>query len=171
VAPPRLNGKRVGLFATRSPHRPNPIGLSLCKIDSVNTKTGEIVLSGADLIDGTPILDIKPFIQSYDDPMQNNNNNNSDSSENKTSIFEPSWVKRQNFPDLKVDLTETAWNQLNKLELKMYGDNKQKFLSTLIELLKADPRSVYRKDKTSDRLFFTNHSGPNSGLSIDILKN
>merc|ERR1711976_148855 len=81
-------------------------------------------------------------------------NSNSDNPEIK--IFEPDWVKKQNFPDLKVDLTETAWNQLNNLELKMYGDDKQKFLSTLIELLKADPRSVYRKDKTSDRLFFTN---------------
>merc|ERR1712170_89620 len=81
VAPPRLNGKRVGLFATRSPHRPNPIGLSLCKIDSVNTKTGEIVLSGADLIDGTPILDIKPFIQSYDNPDSKNLKNLEDNPE------------------------------------------------------------------------------------------
>lgn len=61
VRPPRLGGnKRVGVFATRSPFRPNPIGLSSVKI--LEIKNGEIFVSGADLLDGTPIYDIKPYI-------------------------------------------------------------------------------------------------------------
>ncbi len=61
VRPPRLGGnKRVGVFATRSPYRPNPIGLSSVKI--LEIKNGEIYVSGADLLDGTPIYDIKPYI-------------------------------------------------------------------------------------------------------------
>lgn len=151
----------MGLFATRSPHRPNPIGLSLCKIESVDTKKGLIVLSGADLIDGTPILDVKPYIQSYDNPNEKidsveiKNEENSNPSKPEKSISEPDWVKSSNFPDLKVNLTETAWEQLQGLRLSMYED-KQQFLNTIIELLRADPRSVYRKEKSSDRLFFTN---------------
>ncbi len=61
VRPPRLGGnKRVGVFATRSPYRPNPIGLSSVKI--LEVKKGEITVLGADLLDGTPIYDIKPYI-------------------------------------------------------------------------------------------------------------
>ncbi|CAG2201818.1 TRMO [Mytilus edulis] len=67
VKPPRLNGKRVGVFSTRSPYRPNPIGLTLAKLDSIE---GSILhLSGIDLLDGTPVLDIKPYIPSYDIPQ------------------------------------------------------------------------------------------------------
>ena len=66
VRPPRLGGdKRVGVFASRSPFRPNPIGLSCVKLVSVErTKTQGTVLivSGADLLDNTPILDIKPYL-------------------------------------------------------------------------------------------------------------
>ena len=61
VRPPRLGGnKRVGVFATRSPYRPNPIGLSSVKI--LEIKNGEIYVLGADLLDNTPIYDIKPYI-------------------------------------------------------------------------------------------------------------
>ena len=66
VRPPRLGGnERMGVFATRSPFRPNNIGLSAVKIESINleAKDGpEICVSGADLMDGTPIYDIKPYI-------------------------------------------------------------------------------------------------------------
>lgn len=59
IAPPRLGGRKVGLFSTRTPHRPNAIGLSLVKIDAVRGRVVEI--SGHDLVDGTPVLDIKPY--------------------------------------------------------------------------------------------------------------
>ena len=65
VRPPRLGGnQRLGVFATRSPFRPNPIGLSCVELAGIET-TGEgpvLHVRGADLVDGTPILDIKPYI-------------------------------------------------------------------------------------------------------------
>ncbi len=66
VAPPRLGGKeRKGIFATRSPFRPNSIGLSSVRLEEVRyEENGEpvLVVSGADLLDGTPIYDIKPYL-------------------------------------------------------------------------------------------------------------
>ena len=69
VRPPRLGGnERVGVFATRSPFRPNPIGLSCVKLEKVvNNENGiSLIVSGVDLLDGTPIIDIKPYIPSTD---------------------------------------------------------------------------------------------------------
>lgn len=71
VHPPRLNGTSVGVFSTRSPHRHNAIGLSLTKLEKVEGDT--LFLSGVDMLDGTPVLDIKPFIPSYDIPCYNEN--------------------------------------------------------------------------------------------------
>ena len=66
VLPPRLGGKtRIGVFATRSPFRPNPIGLSSVKLVGMDlhTKEGPVLyVAGADLMDGTPILDVKPYL-------------------------------------------------------------------------------------------------------------
>ncbi|XP_054277835.1 tRNA (adenine(37)-N6)-methyltransferase isoform X2 [Macrosteles quadrilineatus] len=66
VAPPRLNGARIGVFGTRSPHRPCPIGLSLVHIDKIDGSS--IFFSGVDMVDGTPVLDLKPYIPHYDNP-------------------------------------------------------------------------------------------------------
>ena len=70
VRPPRLGGNtRMGVFATRSPFRPNPVGLSCVKLERVelNTQDGPVLhLSGADLMDGTPIFDIKPYLPYVD---------------------------------------------------------------------------------------------------------
>ncbi len=66
VRPPRLGGnKRIGIFASRSPFRPNPIGLSSVKLEQVkfDKRDGPVlIVSGVDLLSGTPILDIKPYI-------------------------------------------------------------------------------------------------------------
>ena len=66
VRPPRLGGnQRVGVFATRSPFRPNPIGLSCVKLDRVDWDAPNgpvLVVRGADLLDGTPLFDIKPYV-------------------------------------------------------------------------------------------------------------
>lgn len=65
VRPPRLGGKRkMGVFATRSPHRPNHLGLSLLKLEGIECGSGGVKIrcSGADLLDGTPVIDIKPYI-------------------------------------------------------------------------------------------------------------
>ncbi|XP_026216651.1 tRNA (adenine(37)-N6)-methyltransferase [Anabas testudineus] len=66
VKPPRLNGQRVGVYSTRSPHRPNALGLTLARLDKIVGDT--IHLSNIDMIDGTPVLDIKPYISEYDSP-------------------------------------------------------------------------------------------------------
>ena len=74
VRPPRLGGnKRVGVFATRSPFRPNPIGLSSVELVRVERREYEgdvLIVRGADLLDGTPIYDIKPYL-AYTDSHQN----------------------------------------------------------------------------------------------------
>ncbi len=74
VRPPRLGGnKRMGVFATRSPFRPNPIGLTSVKLLRVEETNGNglvLVVSGADLLDGTPIYDIKPYLAFSDSHPQ-----------------------------------------------------------------------------------------------------
>lgn len=63
VRPPRLGGnERVGVFASRSPFRPNPLGLSSVRIESIEPDGGIIHVLGADLADGTPIYDVKPYV-------------------------------------------------------------------------------------------------------------
>ena len=65
VRPPRLGGNtRMGVFATRSPFRPNPIGLSSVRLVAI--ENGDLIVSGADLMDGTPIYDIKPYLSFCD---------------------------------------------------------------------------------------------------------
>jgi tRNA (adenine37-N6)-methyltransferase len=79
IAPPALGGSKVGVLATRSPHRLNPIGMTLAKLDAIRTippyrseegrKKGAVTvldISGTDLVDGTPILDVKPYVPLYD---------------------------------------------------------------------------------------------------------
>ena len=70
VRPPRLGGnKRVGVFASRSPFRPNPIGLSCVELERVEAETPKgpiLYIKGADLMDGTPIYDIKPYLPYVD---------------------------------------------------------------------------------------------------------
>ena len=74
VTPPRLRHldgeeskkKKKGVLATRAPHRPNNVGLSVLKLDSVDREKLELHVKSTDLIDGTPIIDIKPYIRQYD---------------------------------------------------------------------------------------------------------
>eukprot|EP01132_Coremiostelium_polycephalum_P009071 gene9071-11110_t len=136
VAPPRLDGVKVGLFSTRTPHRPNPIGLSVAKIDKVVGNA--IYLSGIDLIDGTPILDVKPYSvhDSIDSPIN------------------PKWVTTPVVPPLNdVIILEEAKESLRRIvesgKLKFY-DNYQDIETCIIQVLTEDIRSV-RKRK-SDRL-------------------
>ncbi len=66
VRPPRLGGnEKVGVFATRSPYRPNRIGLSACRLLEIDWTSPEgptLLLGGVDLVDGTPVLDVKPYL-------------------------------------------------------------------------------------------------------------
>jgi len=58
----RRRRQRVGVFATRAPHRPNPLGLSAVRLRGVDLASGVVRLGGVDLLDGTPVLDLKPYI-------------------------------------------------------------------------------------------------------------
>ena len=71
VSPPWAHAKEVGLFASRSPDRPNPIGLSIVKV--VRIQGNEILISPIDALDGTPLLDIKPYFGEFDAKAQANN--------------------------------------------------------------------------------------------------
>lgn len=124
VRPPRLGGnRRMGVFATRSPYRPNPIGLSCVRLESIDCSSGVPVLtvSGADLMDGTPIFDIKPYI-SY-----------TDSVENAVCGFADGVTGDR----LSVCIADTL--------LQMIPKDRQ---STLIRLLAGDPRPQYQSDET-----------------------
>jgi tRNA-Thr(GGU) m(6)t(6)A37 methyltransferase TsaA len=93
IRPPRLGGKeKMGVLASRSPHRPNPIGLSVCGIEKIDTgaKGGaEVHVTGIDLLDGTPILDVKPYLP-YADSVPDANSGWAYEEIKKTPVrFEP----------------------------------------------------------------------------------
>lgn len=125
VKPPRLGGKkRMGVFATRSPYRPNDIGLSCVKLEKVeyDEKRGPILyVSGADLMDQTPIYDIKPYIAYAD--------SHPDALEGFAGA-----VKEKK---LEVEFPEEL--------LRRYPEEKW---SAVIGILEQDPRPAYDTDKT-----------------------
>ncbi|XP_068975527.1 uncharacterized protein [Bombus flavifrons] len=86
VAPPRLNGTKTGVFSTRSPHRPCPIGLSLVKITTIENHT--IYFEGVDMVDQSPVLDIKPYIPQYDSPIYFEKLSNRSQESNVDDAFE-----------------------------------------------------------------------------------
>lgn len=105
VRPPRLGGNaRVGVFATRSPFRPNPIGLSCVKL--LRIEGCELVVAGADLMDGTPILDIKPYLP-YTDARPDATGGFSDAvRENALTVVIPPKQAEKLPADLRDALTE-----------------------------------------------------------------
>ena len=122
VRPPRLGGnKRMGVFATRSPYRPNPIGLSCVRLDKVeHTANGPVLtVFGADLVDGTPIFDIKPYIPFADCHTDASQGYTEDTKEYKISV-EISDDLLSSFPKEKRD--------------------------ALLEILSEDPRPAYQDD-------------------------
>lgn len=123
VRPPRLGGNmRMGVFATRSPYRPNPIGLSCVRLDKLETTTDNgIVLhvSGADLMDGSPIYDIKPYLP-YTDSHPEACGGFADAHKNDT---------------LQVEIPE---HLLHKLPAEKSD--------ALLQILAGDPRPAYQHD-------------------------
>ena len=126
IHPPRLNGESTGIFASRSPHRPNPIGLSLAKIEKLEGDT--LYLQGADLIDGTPIIDIKPYLPSIE----------------ALPDAQESWVGEKNHTCLTPQVSEEAEIQLQSYE-KKYPHLREIIYGTL----SSDPRPLAYKTKTS----------------------
>ncbi|MBO5321231.1 MAG: tRNA (N6-threonylcarbamoyladenosine(37)-N6)-methyltransferase TrmO [Clostridia bacterium] len=135
VRPPRLGGnKRMGVFATRSPFRPNPIGLSCVKLEEVKqTADGAVlVISGADLMDGTPILDIKPYLPFADCVKDATGGFANEVYGDKLEVEIPE--------EFKAVLSEEKYN-------------------SLVEVLKSDPRPAYQDDPDREYGFdFAKHS-------------
>jgi tRNA-Thr(GGU) m(6)t(6)A37 methyltransferase TsaA len=137
VRPPQADGERVGVFASRSPHRPNIIGLSLCKIHRVDYENGILYLEGVDLVNGTPILDIKPYVNHVDQPL--------------VKAKTPSWVTNPEFSLVPVEWTTVAEESLEKLApihaTKWYKPEVSELLilkSALNQMIALDPRDVIR---------------------------
>ena len=142
VRPPRLGGNvRKGVFATRSPFRPNPIGLSSVKLEKVeiDPKLGPVLhVSGADLMDGTPIYDIKPYI-AY-----------TDSHPEAVSGFASKPAEYL----LEVDFPDTLLQKVNP-ELR----------ESLIEVLAHDPRPQYHNDP--ERVYGMEFGGMEVKFKVD----
>jgi tRNA-Thr(GGU) m(6)t(6)A37 methyltransferase TsaA len=127
IHPPRLEGKTVGVFASRAPHRPSPIGLSVARLVKVEGDT--LHLSELDLVDGTPIVDVKPYIPAYDSVPK----------------AVPGWTARVGARELDVEFTAEAAAQARKLEPKNPG------LRRLIEgVLRQDLRNPRDKSQLKD---------------------
>lgn len=125
VRPPRLGGNtRMGVFATRSPYRPNKMGLSCVKIEKIerHTPDGPILwVSGADLMNGTPIFDIKPYLPHSD-----------------------------SIPEAKGGFsTQVAWQTLQvEIPEHLLAAIPQEQRQSIIQLLSQDPRPAYQNDPT-----------------------
>jgi tRNA-Thr(GGU) m(6)t(6)A37 methyltransferase TsaA len=123
VRPPRLGGnKSMGVFATRSPFRPNPIGLSSVRVESIELETqqGPVIHTiGADLMEGTPILDIKPYI-TYADCH----------------------------PEAKCGFVDTLSERTLQVQIptNLAGLLSEEECSVLKEILSLDPRPAYQND-------------------------
>lgn len=122
VRPPRLGGnEKMGVFATRSPFRPNRIGLSLVKLEKVGK--GFLEISGLDLVDGTPVLDVKPYLP-YVESLPEAKGGFAEEAPETLEVHFPA--------DLKTDL--------DPLEIAL-----------IIEALGTDPRPAYHRD--SERIY------------------
>ena len=130
VRPPRLGGnKRVGVFATRSPYRPNPIGLTSAKLEKIEfiNSRAVLTLSGCDLMNGTPVYDIKPYLNYAD---IHNDSTNGFALTDKGEI-------------LQVNIPQDIADKLSENDL-----------SVIKQLLAQDPRPQYQNDNRAYGLSF-----------------
>lgn len=123
VRPPRLGGnKKIGVFATRATHRPNPLGLSVVKLDGI--QNGRLQISGIDLLDGTPIVDIKPYVPYADSLPAAVNSIASDA------------------PELsKIEFEHTALLTANTHQERL----EQPVIALIEQMLAQDPKPAYQK--------------------------
>ncbi len=136
VRPPRLGGnKKVGVFATRSTFRPNPLGLSVVELESIEeSPTGIILhLCGCDLLDQTPIVDIKPYLPYVDAVPQ----------------ARSGFAELAPTTDIQVELSDQAKSDCQQAKIRLSVD-----IETLIQqILVLDPRPSYKKGKEAERVY------------------
>ena len=133
VRPPRLGGnERVGVFATRSTFRPNPIGMSLVELKGVRCQKEQVILElgSLDLVDGTPVVDIKPYLP-FAEALPN---------------AHASYAQQAPQADQVVSFTAEVETQLLHLE-KRYPHLK----AFIREVLAQDPRPAYRKEEEAGK--------------------
>ncbi|KAF4664050.1 hypothetical protein FOL47_005310, partial [Perkinsus chesapeaki] len=135
VSPPRnpSHGK-VGSLACRSPHRPNPIGLTLCRLHSVDADKGTLTISGLDVVDGTPILDIKPYL-----PM----------TESQPLASVPSWVGTSYEENDKLFVIWECKRDVPKGAGEYVNMSDDEVLTLIDSVLSLDIRSKHQKENTS----------------------
>ncbi|OFZ31682.1 MAG: tRNA (N6-threonylcarbamoyladenosine(37)-N6)-methyltransferase TrmO [Bdellovibrionales bacterium RIFCSPHIGHO2_01_FULL_40_29] len=124
IHPPRLNGASIGVFATRSPHRPNPIGLSL--VELVEIRENILILAGADLVDGTPILDVKPYLPAFESVPQ----------------AKGGWLETVDKKDVRVQFTKEA---MQNLEIWIQRSGRSELQKIIEQLVQQDPRPLVYK--------------------------
>lgn len=135
VRPPRLGGnRRVGVFASRATHRPNPLGLSKAELKKIECTDGKVLLhlGSVDLVDGTPIFDIKPYL-AY-----------ADSEPDAQSGF----AQHKPSPRLQVEFSPQAQSAVKKLD-----EIRPHFSRFITEVLQQDPRPAYQQGKASERIY------------------
>lgn len=142
VRPPRAGGnKRMGVFATRSPYRPNPVGMSAVKLEGWKNKGSQrtLLVSGGDFLDGTPVIDIKPYIPYSDSIIEASGGFASSAPETSLKIL---------FTD-KADIKcrDVAWN------------GKGTFKDFLEEILVQDPRPAFHAGKAFKKSYAMNIMG------------
>lgn len=134
VRPPRLGGnKRVGVFATRSPFRPNNLGLSCVKLENIkyDEKKGNIlIVRGVDLLDNTPIFDIKPYIPYCDCKL-----------DSKGSFSDE-------FKDYKINVL---------YDEKVFENIEQNDKISIIKILEQNPKPAYKAGKKIYKFLFSNY--------------
>lgn len=148
VRPPRLGGnQRLGVFATRSPFRPNPIGLSCVRLTGIRQDGDSIRLDieGADLLNGTPILDIKPYLP-YSDSLPD------------ADFGLASKIERLQLPVVFSPAAEQACRALAR-------QLKQPLARQIAEILDCDPRPAYKKND-SERIYGISLYGHNIRFRI-----
>ncbi|MBS1971535.1 MAG: tRNA (N6-threonylcarbamoyladenosine(37)-N6)-methyltransferase TrmO [Bdellovibrionales bacterium] len=138
VHPPRLGGESLGVFATRSPHRPNPIGLSL--VELVKIEGDSLILAGADLVDGTPILDIKPYIPEVEAKPE----------------ARTGWLDKAEKKQITVEFLPEAEAFIEQWQ-KAHPDKKLREI--IVDTLKLDPRPVlYRGYENEESPYRSDHA-------------
>ena len=142
VRPPRLGGNtRVGVFATRSPFRPNPLGLSSVKLEAIEQRPDVgpvLIVRGADLMDGTPIYDIKPYLPYVDSHPEAKGGFAEEKKDYKLDV---------NFPEMYLE--------------QIPAEKR----ATLIQILEQDPRPSYQKDPV--RIYGMSYAGMEIHFRVD----